>query len=181
VIRINSQSGKSGAAYVMEVDHGLRLPRRLAIEFSAVVQARADASEEEIPSKALHELFEREYLSAGSWALASQRVQAAERDDVEVEAVLARGGERVVLHGVGGGPIDAFVAAVRAALRVELHVVDYAEHALGEGEDALAVAYVEMRAPDSSTHWGVGRDRSIVAASFEAVVGALNRFERAAR
>ena len=181
VIRINSQSGKSGAAYVMEVDHGLRLPRRLAIEFSAVVQARADATEEEIPSKALYELFEREYLRAGSWVLASQRVQAAGRDDVEVEAVLARGGERVVLHGVGSGPIDAFVAAVRAALRVELHVVDYAEHALGEGEDALAVAYVEMRAPDASTHWGVGRDRSIVAASFEAVVGALNRFERAAR
>jgi len=106
---------------------------------------------------------------------------AAGSDAVEVEAVLARGGERLTLHGVGSGPIDAFVAAVRAALRVELHVADYAEHALGEGEDALAVAYVEMRAPDASTHWGVGRDRSIVAASFEAVVGALNRFERAQR
>ena len=182
VIRINSQSGKSGAAYVMEVDHGLRLPRRLAIEFSAAVQALADASEEEISSKALCELFEREYLRAGSWQLAAQRVQAAAGSDaVEVEAVLARGGERLTLHGVGSGPIDAFVAAVRAALRVELHVADYAEHALGEGEDALAVAYVEMRAPDASTHWGVGRDRSIVAASFEAVVGALNRFERAQR
>jgi len=179
VIRINSQSGKSGAAYVMEVDHGLRLPRRLAIEFSAVVQAQADASEEEIPSKALYELFEREYLRPGCLALCSHRVLAGGTGDaVEVEAVLSRGAERLTLRGSGTGPIDAFMAAVRS-VQGELHVADYAEHALSAGEDALAVAYVEVRRPDGACRWGVGRHRSIVAASFEAVVGALNRLEQA--
>jgi 2-isopropylmalate synthase len=179
VIRINSQSGKSGAAYVMEVDHGLRLPRRLAIEFSAVVQAQADASEEEIPSKALYELFEREYLRPGRLSLCSHRVLAGGGGDaVEVEAVLSRGAERLALHGSGTGPIDAFVAAVRG-VEGELHVADYAEHALSAGEDALAVAYVEVRRSDGTCRWGVGRHRSIVAASFEAVVGALNRLEQA--
>jgi len=177
VIRINSQSGKSGAAYVMEVDHGLRLPRRLAIEFSAVVQAQADASEEEIPSKALYELFEREYLRR--LALCLHRVLAGGTGDaVEVEAVLSRGDERLTLRGSGTGPIDAFMAAVRS-VQGELHVADYAEHALSAGEDALAVAYVEVRRPDGACRWGVGRHRSIVAASFEAVVGALNRLEQA--
>jgi len=179
VIRINSQSGKSGAAYVMEVDHGLRLPRRLAIEFSAVVQAQADASEEEIPSKALYELFEREYLRPGRLALCLHRVLAGGTGDaVEVEAVLSRGAERLTLRGSGTGPIDAFMAAVRS-VQGELHVADYAEHALSAGEDALAVAYVEVRRPDGACRWGVGRHRSIVAASFEAVVGALNRLEQA--
>ena len=181
VIRINSQSGKSGTAYVMEVDHGLRLPRGLAIEFSAVVQARADANEEEIASKTLFDLFEQEYLRGGPFALVSQRVLAATGSDaVEVEATLTRDGVRMPLRGAGSGPIDAFVAAVRDALQLELHVVDYAEHALAAGEDAHAVAYVEMEGPDGSRRWGVGRHRSIVAASFEAVVGALNRRERAA-
>ena len=179
VIRINSQSGKSGAAYVMEVDHGLRLPRRLAIEFSAVVQAQADAREEEIPSKALYELFEREYLRPGRLALCLHRVLAGGTGDaVEVEAVLSRGDERLTLRGSGTGPIDAFMAAVRS-VQGELHVADYAEHALSAGEDALAVAYVEVRRPDGACRWGVGRHRSIVAASFEAVVGALNRLEQA--
>ena len=179
VIRINSQSGKSGAAYVMEVDHGLRLPRRLAIEFSAVVQAQADASEEEIPSKALYELFEREYLRPGRLALCLHRVLAGGTGDaVEVEAVLSRGDERLTLRGSGTGPIDAFMVAVRS-VQGELHVADYAEHALSAGEDALAVAYVEVRRPDGACRWGVGRHRSIVAASFEAVVGALNRLEQA--
>ena len=181
VIRINSQSGKSGTAYVMEVDHGLRLPRGLAIEFSAVVQARADANEEEIASKTLFDLFEQEYLRGGPLALVSQRVLAATGSDaVEVEATLTRDGVRMPLRGAGSGPIDAFVAAVRDALQLELHVVDYAEHALAAGEDAHAVAYVEMEGPDGNRRWGVGRHRSIVAASFEAVVGALNRRERAA-
>ena len=179
VIRINSQSGKSGAAYVMEVDHGLRLPRRLAIEFSAVVQAQADAREEEIPSKALYELFEREYLRPGRLALCLHRVLAGGTGDaVEVEAVLSRGDERLTLRGSGTGPIDAFMVAVRS-VQGELHVADYAEHALSAGEDALAVAYVEVRRPDGACRWGVGRHRSIVAASFEAVVGALNRLEQA--
>jgi len=181
VIRINSQSGKGGTAYVMEVDHGLRLPRRLAVEFSAVVQARADASEEEIPSKALHQLFEREYLCGGAYALLSHRVlPGAAGDAVEVDATLERDGRRIALRGTGSGPIDAFVAGLRSALAIELHVVDYAEHALGEGEDAAAVAYLEVEARGGAPRWGVGRHRSIVAASLEAVVGALNRCERSA-
>ena len=176
VIRINSQSGKGGVAYVMEADHALRLPRRMQIEFGRVVQAVADSSEEEIPSPVLFALFEREYLGEGPLALVEHRVEPADGGrSVGVSAVLRRGGELVRARGAGNGPIDAFVSALRKDLGFDVHVADYVEHALGHGEDASAVAYVELRLPDGATIWGAGRDRSIVAASLEAVVSALNR------
>jgi 2-isopropylmalate synthase len=176
VIRINSQSGKGGVAWVLEMDHGLRLPRRLQMEFSRAVQALADASEEEIGSEQLASLFEREYLGEGVLALVEHRV-APEGEDgrVRVDATVRCDGAVRRIAGEGAGPIDAFVTALRKELGVDAHVADYAEHALGEGEDALAAAYVELRRPDGATIWGAARHRSIVTASLEAVVSAANR------
>ncbi|HSJ99105.1 MAG TPA: 2-isopropylmalate synthase [Myxococcota bacterium] len=176
VIRINSQSGKGGVAWVLEVDHGLRLPRRMQIEFSRAVQAVADAGEEEIGSEQLGSLFEREYLGEGTLALVGHRVAPEAGDGrVRVEATVRCQGALRRIAGEGAGPIDAFVAALRKELGVDVHVADYAEHALGEGEDALAAAYVELRRPDGGTTWGAARHRSIVAAGLEAVVSAANR------
>jgi len=180
VIRINSQSGKGGVAWVLEVDHGLRLPRRLQMEFSRTVQAVADASEEEIGSAQLWSLFEREYLGEGALALVEHRVVPVD-GRVRVEATVRHEGALRRIAGEGAGPIDAFVTAIRKELGVDAHVADYAEHALGEGEDALAVAYLELRRPDGGTVWGAARHRSIVTASLEAVVSAANRFAPRAR
>jgi 2-isopropylmalate synthase len=176
VIRINSQSGKGGVAYVLEADHGLRLPRGLQIEFSRAVQAVTDSSEEEISSKQLLDLFEREYLAhGGRFELVDHAESPLAGGDLEVRAKLRVDGRLRRLRGEGTGPIDAFVAALREGARLDVHVVDYAEHALDHGEDAVAVAYVELRGADGRSIWGVARHRSIVAASFAAVVCAANR------
>jgi 2-isopropylmalate synthase len=176
VIRINSQSGKGGVAWVLETDHGLRLPRGLQIEFSRAVQAVTDASEEELDSERLWALFERTYLDEGPLALVEHRVEPAGPDGrVRVEALVRWQGTLRRVAGDGAGPIDAFVGALRKELGLDVHVADYAEHALGEGEDALAAAYVALRRPDGSTTWGAARHRSIVTAGLEAVVSAARR------
>lgn len=181
VIRINSQSGKGGVAWVLEVDHGLRLPRRMQIEFSRAVQRVADASEEEIGSAALRALFEREYLDEGVLALIEHQVgQEGPGGRVRVDATVRWQGTLRAIAGEGAGPIDAFVAALRKELGVDAHVTDYAEHAVGEGEDALAAAYVELRGADGGTRWGAALHRSIAAAGLAAVVSAVNRVAAAA-
>jgi 2-isopropylmalate synthase len=178
VIRINSQSGKGGVAYVLEADHGLRIPRGLQQEFSRVVQAVTDASEEEIASKTLFELFEREYLDrSGRFDLVDHADSPLAGARLEVRAKLRVDGKQRRVRGAGTGPIDAFVAALRNGCGVDVHVLDYTEHALGDGEDAAAIAYVQVRDGAGRTLWGVGRRRSIVGASFDAVVSAVNRLQ----
>jgi 2-isopropylmalate synthase len=175
VIRINSQSGKGGVAYLLETDHGLRLPRRMQQEFSRVVQGVADATEEEIDAGRLWSLFEQEYFGEGALALIEHRLEAAGAGGrVRIDASVRFAGERRDIAGEGAGPIEAFVDALRKELGIDVHVADFAEHALGEGEDALAVAFVELRRA-AGTAWGAARHRSIVAASLEAVVSAANR------
>ena len=179
VIRINSQSGKSGMAYVLEADHGLRVPRGLAIEFSRAVQDVTDASEEEVSSKQLGDLFERAYLlPEGRFELIDHAESPLAGDRIEVRAKLRVDGSVRRIRGEGAGPIDAFVAALRHGTQLDVHVVDYAEHALGHGEDAVAVAYVEVRDAGGHTTWGAGRHASIVRASLEAVTSAANRLLR---
>ncbi|MCU0668543.1 MAG: 2-isopropylmalate synthase [Myxococcota bacterium] len=179
VIRINSQSGKSGMAYVLEADHGLRVPRGLAVEFSRVVQEVTDASEEEVSSKALADLFERAYLlPEGRFELIDHAESPLAGARLEVRAKLRVDGRLRRIRGEGAGPIDAFVVALRHATNLDVHVVDYAEHALGHGEDAVAVAYVELRDAQGRTTWGAGRHASIVRASLEAVTSAANRLQR---
>jgi 2-isopropylmalate synthase len=182
VIRINSQSGKGGVAYVMEQDHGMRLPRGLQIELSQRIQEITDAREEEVPSPRLWEIFETEYLGEGTLDLVDHRMlPGGAPDEAVVEATVRDAGALRSIRGSGTGPIDAFVHALRDGCGIEVHVRDYSEHAVGGGEDALAVAYVEVAAADGATRFGVGRHRSIVAASLEAVVSAVNRIRRAER
>jgi 2-isopropylmalate synthase len=176
VIRINSQSGKGGVAYVLEADHGLRLPRGLQIEFGRAVQAVTDASEEEVSSKTLLDLFEREYQRRGErFELVDHAESPLAGGRQEVRAKLRVDGKQRRVRGEGTGPIDAFVAALRNGCDVDVHVLDYSEHAIGDGEDAAAIAYVQVRDAEGRSTWGVGRQRSIVGASLDAVIGAVNR------
>ncbi len=178
VIRINSQSGKGGVAYVLETDFGYELPRRMQIEFSRFVQQHADASGEEILSEQVRTLFEREYLGVeGGPRLVGDRTISTHGDGSqdEVKAELEWGPARVSLSGQGAGPIDAFVKALRAALGIEMRVSDYHEHALGVGAAATAVAYVEVVFDSDQRLFGAGAAPSIVEASFAAVLSAIAR------
>jgi 2-isopropylmalate synthase len=177
VIRVNSQSGKGGVAYIMKFEHGLDLPRRLQIEFSSVIQKLTEASGTEITADQIWSSFEATYLTTQSpIALVGHPVitTAADTGDTTVEAhVRTAGGERWI-KGHGNGPIAAFVEALREA-GVDVELTDYSEHALGEGADARAAAYVEARVNGDRTRWGVGVDANIVTASLRAVVSAVNR------
>jgi 2-isopropylmalate synthase len=178
VIRVNSQSGKGGIAYLLERDHGLTLPRLLQIEFSQVIQAITDASGKELSSAEIHAAFEREYLAATSpVTYAGHRAQHSGADGTveHLTAHLHVEGAEAVLHGAGNGPVDAFVAAVRTGLGIPIHVINYHEHAIGAGEDAMAVAYVQLRVGADRTIYGVGRDANIVTATLRALVSAINR------
>jgi len=181
VIRINSQSGKGGVAYVMEQDHGFSLPRRLQIEFSRIVQELADQLGEELSSQAIWGQFEAEYLSAmGAFRILDHRLEHDAGEDgmrkltVRIEE---RGTEREIA-GVGNGPLDAFVDALRREFGLGCDIGEYREHSLGEGADATAVAYIDLCMDDGRTRFGVGRHPSIVTAGLLGVVSALNRLAR---
>ncbi len=181
VIRVNSQSGKGGIAYLLERDYGLALPRLLQIEFSQVIQAITDATGKELTSAEIHAEFEREYLDATTpVAYSGHRAQHSADGSVEhLAAHLVVDGVATVLHGAGNGPVDAFVAAVRQGLGLPIHVATYHEHAIGAGEDATAVAYVQLRVGSDRAVYGVGRDANIVTATLRALTSAINRGLRA--
>jgi 2-isopropylmalate synthase len=179
VIRVNSQSGKGGVAYIMKFEHGLDLPRRLQIEFSSVIQKLTEASGTEITADQIWSAFESTYLTPERpIALVGHPVvtTASDTGDTTMEAHVRLAGVERWLKGQGNGPIAAFVDALRGAgIMVEL--TDYSEHALGEGADARAAAYVEARVNGSRPRWGVGLDANIVTASVRAVVSAVDRSE----
>jgi 2-isopropylmalate synthase len=182
VIRVNSQSGKGGVAYIMKTENHLDLPRRLQIEFSAVIQQHTDDEGGEVTAAQMWAAFSNEYLPDpdapwGRFALAGHRHSTGDRthgervDEMVVE--LLDSGVPVTIEGRGNGPIAAFVDALRV-LDVDVRVLDYAEHALSAGGDARAAAYVECAVGDRVL-WGVGIDPNIVSASLRAVVSAVNR------
>jgi 2-isopropylmalate synthase len=178
VIRINSQSGKGGIAYVLETEFGYELPRRMQIEFSRVVQQCTESSGVEITSEQVRTLFETEYLGVGDGPrLVGDRTLCAHGDgrQDEFSAELAWREARIPIFGKGAGPIDAFVQAITDVLGVELRVGDYHEHALGIGADAMAVAYVEMVIGSHGRLFGAAVAPSIVDASYSAVLSALGR------
>jgi len=182
VIRVNSQSGKGGIAYLLETEYGLELPRRLQIEFSQVVQAVMDASGKELSAQDLWQLFEAEYGLARVGSLQHQVIQgeggpAGDQVGVNVEARL--GDDSVRIEGVGNGPIDAFVAGLSRTVGQPIRVLDYHEHAITSGSAARAVAYLELRVGEQ-TLFGVGVDPDIVSASFKAIISGLQRAEAAA-
>ena len=179
VIRVNSQSGKGGVAYIMKADHGLALPRRLQIEFSAAIQAITDGEGGEVSPKEMWDAFHEEYLAPITpLERMRQRVDAAEVDggtDTITAVVKVDGTEREIV-GAGNGPLAAFVDAL-GAIGYDVNVLDYSEHAMSSGEEAQAAAYVEASI-DGKTVWGVGIATSITTASLRAVVSAVNRAAR---
>lgn len=176
VIRVNSQSGKGGVAYVMKSEHKLDLPRRLQIEFSRVVQEQTDGEGGEMTSAAIWEAFQREYLAREApLTLNSVHTSSAAGEKDQLDVSVHVDGELHALHGAGNGPIAAFVDALNGLPQAyDVRVLDYAEHALSSGGDAIAAAYVEC-AVGEQILWGVGLDANIVTASLKAVVSAVNR------
>nr|WP_294691270.1 2-isopropylmalate synthase [uncultured Friedmanniella sp.] len=181
VIRVNSQSGKGGVAYIMKSEHNLDLPRRLQIEFSRVVQDHTDSQGGEVDAARLWEIFTDEYLTADT-PLKLVKVSAASATgglDTVTATVVHHGRERQI-SGEGNGPVSAFVDAL-SSLGHHVRVLDYAEHALSSGGDALAAAYVECEVGEgesSEVVWGVGMDPNIVTASLRAVASTVNRTAR---
>ncbi len=179
VIRVNSQSGKGGVAYIMKADHGLALPRRLQIEFSQVIQKITDGEGGEVSSKEMWDAFADEYLApVRPLERIRQRVIGSEVDggiDV-IEAVVEVDGVETEIRGEGNGPLAAFVDAL-GRVGFDVHVLDYSEHAMSAGEEAAAAAYIEASV-GGRTVWGVGIATSITTASLRAVVSAVNRAAR---
>ena len=178
VIRVNSQSGKGGVAYLMKTEHHLDLPRRLQIEFSKVVQAKTDNEGGEVLPDELWEIFEDEYLPTetapwGRFRLKGVSTNSSLGEDVKIEVKITDRGELKELKGTGNGPVSAFCNAI-VGYGVDVRVLDYLEHALSAGGDANAAAYLEC-AIAGEVYWGVGIDPNTTTASLKAIISAINR------
>uniref|UniRef100_UPI0031CFA200 alpha-isopropylmalate synthase regulatory domain-containing protein n=1 Tax=Herbaspirillum sp. TaxID=1890675 RepID=UPI0031CFA200 len=174
VIRVNSQSGKGGMAYLLEQEYGLSLPRRLQIEFSRAIQREADATGKEINAADIYNIFNREYLDRNEpYVYRAHRMteDSSKAESINIEVDIVRNGQNVTVRGSGNGPIDAFVHA----LGLDIKLMDFHEHAIGAGADAKAASYIELRLNEAPTGFGVGIDANIVTASFKAVISAINR------
>ena len=183
VIRVNSQSGKGGVAYLLKTDHSLDLPRKLQIEFSRVVQSHTDTQGGEVTSEELWRIFQDEYLPAkleeqkwGRFELKKMRTESEMDGNVQLEVILRDGTGEIDASGQGNGPISAFIS-VLSQRGIALKLNDYVEHTLSEGGDALAAAYIEIET-DGNTLWGVGIDGDIATASLKALISAVNRSQR---
>jgi 2-isopropylmalate synthase len=181
VIRVNSQSGKGGVAYIMKTEHQLDLPRKLQIEFSQVIQKVTDTEGGEVSPTAMWDIFKDEYLPNpqkpwGRFSLVSVAQDSAVDGDTTLTATIKDNGKEFVIKGVGNGPIAAFCEAL-STHGINLRVLDYHEHALASGGDAQAAAYLECSI-NSQTLWGVGIDPSIVTSSLKAIISAVNRSNR---
>ncbi|KAB2345588.1 2-isopropylmalate synthase [Actinomadura rudentiformis] len=174
VIRVNSQSGKGGVAYIMKTEHALELPRRLQIEFSRVVQQHTDDEGGEVSAELMWDIFEKEFLVSGPRVglLAHRATSRVDEKDL-LNCDIRIDGEIREIQGVGNGPVSAFEEAL-AGVGINVRVLDYSEHALSAGGDARAAAYVECDV-NGTTVWGVGIDGNIVTASLKAMLSAVNR------
>ena len=186
VIRVNSQSGKGGVAYLLKSDHSLDLPRKLQIEFSRVVQGLTDSEGGEVSSEKLWEIFQDEYLPApiekselkwGRFELKRMKTESEMDGEVKLQIVLRDGDKEVEASGTGNGPISAFLA-ILGAQGVETRLLDYIEHTMSAGGDAQAASYIELDVA-GKTLWGVGIDSDIATSSLKAVISGVNRAIRA--
>jgi 2-isopropylmalate synthase len=183
VIRVNSQSGKGGVAYLLKKDHALDLPRRLQIEFSGVVQARTDAEGGEVTSDELWQIFQDEYLPSadpknkwGRFELTGSKTESDFSGTVKLSVKLRDGDEVSIRDTEGNGPIDAFLKTMDN-MGISVELFDYVEHTLAAGGDAQAAAYVELNV-NGRRLWGIGIDSDISTASLKAVVSGINRAVR---
>ncbi len=178
IIRINSQSGKGGIAYILQADYGLNLPRNLQVEFREIIQNITDDEGKELPSKRIHEEFQKLYVEQAEGRI--KFVDHHTYPDPEqkgrriLTAEITDNGVTKNIEGKGTGPIDGFIDALSKYLGVKMSVIDYSEHSLKQGSDAAAISYVEVAYPDGKL-FGVGINDNIVSASLEAIVSAANR------
>ena len=180
IIRINSQSGKGGVAYVMQAEYGLDLPRRLQIEFSRTIQTITEDTGTEIAPDELWSAFRAVYLPDDAPIRLLHHEMAEGDSSATITSHMLIDGEPVTVSGRGNGPIAAFVDALRSGLGLEFDLVDYTEHAVSAGHEANAAAYVELKDSSGAVRWGVGIDHSILSASLLAVVSAINHLGRGA-
>ena len=182
VIRVNSQSGKGGVAYLLKSDHSLDLPRKLQIEFSRVVQGLTDSEGGEVSSEKLWDIFKDEYLPApietpelkwGRFELKRMRTESEMNGEVKLDIVLRDGSKEVEVSGTGNGPISAFLA-ILGSQGVDTKLLDYVEHTMSAGGDAQAASYIELDVA-GKTLWGVGIDSDIATSSLKAVISGVNR------
>ena len=177
VIRVNSQSGKGGVAYVLKNNYGLDLPRRLQVEFSQVIQAITDEGGE-IQPDTIKQTFDDAYINPDrplAYLGHRSNFDSSSSSESEVTARVRLNGTEVEVSGTGNGPLSAFKNALENQCGVKVNLVDYQEHAAGPGADATAAAYVEIETPNRQACWGVGVDANIVTASFQALISAINR------
>jgi len=179
VIRINSQSGKGGVAYLLEKDHGLSMPRRLQIEFSQVIQKITDETGKEISASDIWETFQETYFNEnGTFKFLEHHInsrankEGLQEDEIEIK--IKKGNETKTIKGSGNGPIDAMIDALSANLDLDVKIADYHQHAISSGSDAKAVAYSEISYKEQSV-WGVGIHQNTVIAGLESVINGLNR------
>jgi 2-isopropylmalate synthase len=177
VIRVNSQSGKGGVAFLLERDHGIKLPRRLQIEFSRVIQRMSEARGGEVTSDEIWSAFRAEYIEQHAPFGNRDHHDDSTEDGDKLTATVSQHGADHVISGVGNGPIDAFIYGFRREFGIDLRIVDYQEHAMGSGADAVAVCFVEIHTKNARSVFGVGIHRNIVTASLNAIVSAVNRAE----
>ena len=179
IIRINSQSGKGGVAYVMEADYGLKLPRNLQVEMRDDVQRITDAEGKELPSSAIHDRFIERYIDQPDGLVRYVDHSTFTDPDKEggriLEAKITHQGTESVIKGAGTGPVDGFVAALNRQFGLTMVVEDYSEHSLQQGSDATAICYMEVSNENGDRWFGAGINSNIVAASLEALVSAANR------
>ena len=179
VIRINSQSGKGGVAYLLEKDHGLSMPRRLQIEFSQVIQKITDESGKEISASDIWNTFQETYFNeSGTFKFLEHHINSmANKEGIqedEIEIRIKKGSETIAIKGTGNGPIDAMIDALSADLDLDVKIADYHQHAISSGSDAKAVAYSEISYKEQSV-WGIGIHQNTVIAGLESVINGLNR------
>jgi 2-isopropylmalate synthase len=178
VVRVNAQSGKGGISFLLQQEAGLQLPRRLQIEFSAAVQKVSDTTGKEVKSSDIVNIFEQEYFAVNS-PFTYQSSKLKNYDDsqhhVDITIYAQHENKTVEISGSGNGPIDAAAHALSQYVATSISVVDYSEHAVGEGSDVVAVCYVEMKVGNSKSVFGVGKDSNIIAAAIKALVNGVNR------
>lgn len=184
IIRINSQSGKGGVAYVLEKDFGFKLPKSMQPEFGKVIQTVTDKEGRELLHKEIYTTFENEYLTLSTpyelhtFNVVKRHINVGEKESqADVEAVILVHGEEVSVSAAGNGPLDAFCSALKQKITGDFKLTSYHEHALNGGSSAKAAAYIEIKAPSGLVSWGTGVDTDIIIASIKAVLSSLNRLD----
>ena len=181
IIRVNSQSGKGGVAYLLERDYSVRLPRKLQIEFSRVIQKISDETGREIRPADIWNAFEAEYLSQRIPLSCHQYSEGSSAGTVNISATVQQGKEEELIVGSGNGPIDAFVGALNGRFGLGIKIADYQEQSISEGASGTAIAFVEIQFGSSGPVFGAGMNPNIVTASLDAILSAVNRAVRLGR